>query len=567
MQPRKNSDIPQSSPSLFDYLRDLRVIRALAQVIFVIIFVFSCGFLWNSIYTQLVASNTVPSFESLNRRAGFGINAAQSPEWYSSDSTYYEAFFVGVLNTLQVVSAGLVLATVLGVLLGIFLLSQNWLIRTISRIYVEILRNTPLLVQLIFWYFVFWLGLPDTNVSLPNESVMVVALRYFPYLIALIAVGVYVWRVPSAPSRLFSGFLTGFVLLELAFRFLGDGYPIIIGLAVIGAALIVIARRDDIVPSNYEGMAQGIGAMMLIQFVGHVLLDGMGAVGLLENSRFVFGEVVPLLVLGPNLFAFPLITPTASFTLFLIATVIGLIIAVGLYIRWGGIIEKTGRDIPRTVYGLLIIAGFMLVGWIIATSPVSDDTQITIGEGENEQTLALSQVIEEELLEPEELAVYRTAEPLLIQAPTLNRFGTRVQVGNNLSPNYVALLVGLVIYTSAFIGEIVRAGIQAVPYGQIEAARALGLSTAQTLRMIVLPQALRVIIPPMGNQYLNLSKNSSLATAIAFSDTYQVGQTIMNQSGQSITGFALILAVYLTLSLLISLVMNFVNSRFQLVTR
>jgi general L-amino acid transport system permease protein len=131
----------------------------------------------------------------------------------------------------------------------------------------------------------------------------------------------------------------------------------------------------------------------------------------------------------------------------------------------------------------------------------------------------------------------------------------------------MALLLGLVVYTSSFIAEIVRAGIQAVSYGQIEAARALGLSQAQVLRMVVLPQALRVIIPPLGNQYLNLSKNSSLGIGIGFAEIFGVSSTIMNQSGQTITGFTIVMLSYLALSLTISAVMNWVNSRFQLVTR
>ena len=547
-----------------DYLSDLRVIRAIAQIAFVIVIVFTVAYLWNSVYTQLVAINATPSFDFLERRAGFGIN--QSPEWYSSNSTYGEAFVVGVVNTLQVVWIGLVLATVMGVLLGIFLLSQNWLVRNISRVYVEILRDTPLLVQLIFWYFVFWLGLPNSNVSFPNESVMIVALRYFPYLIAIIGSIIYTSRF-LAPNRFFNGILTGFVLAELAFWLGNDSYLVIVGLAIVGALALVMAQRGGIFPKGYDGLAQGIGVMLIVQLVGHVILDALGSAGVLENSRIVYGEVLPLLVLGPNLFAMPNFATTPNFFTFGIILAVGLLIAVASYIYWGGVIERTGRNIPRSLNAIAIIALAAVIGWFVASGTISEDYQVTIGDGEAEQTLPLSQVREEGLLDDAELAIYNTEQPFLVQPPQLNRFGTRVQVGNSLSPNYVALLVGLVVYTSAFIGEIVRAGIQAVPWGQVEAARALGLSTPQTLRMIVLPQALRVIIPPLGNQYLNLSKNSSLATAIAFSDTYQVGQTIMNQSGQSITGFFLILVVYLTLSLIISLIMNYINSRFQLVTR
>jgi len=124
-----------------------------------------------------------------------------------------------------------------------------------------------------------------------------------------------------------------------------------------------------------------------------------------------------------------------------------------------------------------------------------------------------------------------------------------------------------VVYTSAFIAEIVRAGIQAVPGGQVEASKAVGLSQSDMLRLIVLPQALRVIIPPMGNQYLNFAKNSSLAIAVSYTDIFQVTNTIINQSGQSVTGIIMVMLAYLFISLVISFMMNFINQRFQLVTR
>ena len=132
---------------------------------------------------------------------------------------------------------------------------------------------------------------------------------------------------------------------------------------------------------------------------------------------------------------------------------------------------------------------------------------------------------------------------------------------------YLAVFLGLVIYTSAFIAEIVRAGIQAVPNGQLEASKAVGLSQSDMLRLIVLPQALRVIIPPMGNQYLNFAKNSSLAIAVSYTDIFQVTNTIINQSGQSVTGIIMVMLAYLFISLVISFMMNLINQRFQLVTR
>ncbi|MEO1287205.1 MAG: ABC transporter permease subunit [Chloroflexota bacterium] len=546
-----------------DYFSDLRAIRVFWQIFFVAVILFVMKFLVLSVYQSLLNNNILPTFDFLFRRAGFGIN--QSPDWYSADSRYGDAFIVGVLNTLQVVSVGLVLATLLGVLLGVFLLSSNWLIKSISRVYVEILRNTPLLLQLIFWYFVFWLSLPSDNITLPNESVLIVALRYFVYLFALIGTLIYVWRF-DAPSRLFNGFLTGFVIAEIAF-FFSDSYFVIVILGLIGIASLVAANRGETVPRNYRGLASGMGAMLVIQLIGHIALDGLATANVIDNARFVFGEVMPIAIFGPNVFALPSIATTPNFLMFAGITLVGIVVAVALYIYWGRVIDRSGADIPRSAYSLGIVLLVAVVAWNIAARPIPDDLQITIGEGDSAETVPLSQVRDEELLDEDELVIYNTEQPMLVQTPQLNRFGSRVLVGSSFSPNFIALLVGLVIYTSAYIGEIVRAGIQAVPWGQVEAARALGLSQTQTLRMIILPQALRVILPPMGNQYLNLSKNSSLATAIAFSDTYQIGQTIMNQSGQSITGFALILAVYLIMSLIISFVMNTVNSRYQLVTR
>jgi general L-amino acid transport system permease protein len=155
--------------------------------------------------------------------------------------------------------------------------------------------------------------------------------------------------------------------------------------------------------------------------------------------------------------------------------------------------------------------------------------------------------------------------PFTLDVPALKGFN--FQGGGTLSPEYFALLLGLVIYTAAYIAEIVRSGIQAVPQGQWEAAGALGLRRGAVLRRIVLPQALRVIVPPMTSQYLNLTKNSSLAVAIGYQDVMSIANTTLNQTGQAIEGIAYIMAVYLTISLSISLFMNWYNARIALVER
>jgi general L-amino acid transport system permease protein len=155
--------------------------------------------------------------------------------------------------------------------------------------------------------------------------------------------------------------------------------------------------------------------------------------------------------------------------------------------------------------------------------------------------------------------------PLDLEAPELHGFN--FQGGGSVSPEFFALLLGLVVYTAAYIAEIVRSGIQAVPLGQWEAAGALGLRRSTVMRQVVLPQALRVIVPPMTSQYLNLTKNSSLAIAIGFQDVVSIANTTMNQTGQAIEGIAYIMAVYLTISLSISLFMNWYNARIALVER
>jgi general L-amino acid transport system permease protein len=157
------------------------------------------------------------------------------------------------------------------------------------------------------------------------------------------------------------------------------------------------------------------------------------------------------------------------------------------------------------------------------------------------------------------------AAPMAFDLPVRERFN--FVGGLSLSPEFTALLVGLVLYTAAFIGEVVRGGIQAVRRGQLEAARALGLSEGDTLRMIVFPQALRIIVPPLTSQYLNLAKNSSLAIAIGYPDLFKVGQTMANQTGQPVPVIILIMGTYLTISLATSLLMNLYNRRVQVLER
>ena len=330
-------------------------------------------------------------FGFLWREAGLPI--AESPIAYAPTDNYGRALLIGVLNTLKVAAIGVVLATLLGTAIGIARLSKNWLLCRLSAIYVEFLRDLPLLLQLLFWYTLLQI--------LPGPRG---ALQPLP--------GVYLSnRGLLFPTLVWEG-----------------AHLAILGLAALGLLLTIVYRR----------------------------------------------------------------------------------IARAAQLR-------DGRHRPVWPVACLLMLAAPAIAWA---------------------------------------ALGRPAE---IDVPTLQGFNFRG--GVLVSPEFFALLFGLVTYTAAFIAEIVRAGILAVSPGQWEAARALGLPTGLILGKIVLPQALRVIVPPLTSQYLNLTKNSSLAVAIGYQDIVSVANTALNQTGQAIEGIAIIMAVYLSISLSISLFMNWFDRR------
>lgn len=467
--------IRRSNPFI-GFLLDPYFLQALTQILVAALVVIAISQLWASILSNLEANNLTPNLAFLNNRAGFDIG--ERPEWYSSNSTYGEAFVVGVINTLRVVSVGLVMTTILGVLAGIALLSTNFLVRNVTAFAVEVLRNTPILVQLIFWYAVVIFSLPDFRAPLgiPGEGVYLFPLRHLVLIIAAIVIVIGgSWRLP--PGR--------------------RSTPILLGL----------------------------GALILLELVGRSL-------GILDNS-LARVEVFPATFVSRRGLAFPELRAMEGFGLWLLFVAIGVAAAIAQWVLLGRETERTGKPFPRVQYGLLAILGAAAVGWLI---------------------------------------VRASGTAPLIYVPPVQRVNASGVVsgydsGVPISPEYLALLLGLVVYTAAFIAEIVRAGILAVPRGQVEAARAMGLKPGQMFSMIILPQAMRVILPPLGSQYLNLAKNSTLAIAIAYADTVAVTTTIMNQSGQSVTGIAMIMVSYLALSLILSLLTNIANYQFRIITR
>ncbi len=367
------------------------------QVLVVGIAVAIVAWLWSNALHNLSVRRISTGFAFLGREAGMPI----ADTWiaYSPKDPYVRAFLVGIVNTLRVAVIGIVLATVLGTLIGIARLSSNWLLSRLAAVYVEVLRDIPLLLQLLFWY-VLMQGLPAArNAWRPIEGVY------------LSNRGLILPSVPIAEANL-----------------------LVIGAIVLGLTALYLLQRRLIAQQMADGRARHIWPWALVLVVGLPALLSW--------------------ILG------------ATWTI----------------------------AIPE-------LRGFNFIG------------------------------------------------------------------GLTLAPEYFALLIALVTYTSAFIAEIVRSGIQAVDKGQWDAAKALGLRRGFVLRHIVLPQALRVIIPPMTSQYLNLTKNSSLAVAVGYQDIVSIANTTLNQTGQAIEAIALIMLVFLTISLGISLFMNWYNARIALVER
>ena len=384
-------------PSAIAPWRDERVLRIAAQVIVVAIVAIVVGLMVRNLLSAMDARGLGFGFSFLGRSAGFDIS--ESAISYSPSDTYARAFLVGVLNTLFVSFVGIILATILGVVVGVARLSPNWLVQRIVGGYIELMRNTPLLVQLFILYFAVFLQLPAVaqSITLPGS-------------VSINQRGVFM----PAP-QLAAGFLAWFAFLAVG----------VVGLVV---ARRVARRRED---------------------AGHAI-HGMRMAG------------------------------------------------------WAWLVAMA------------------IIGWIV-TSPINWDVPV---QGNFNFTGGLS-----------------------------------------LTPEFTALLVGLVLYTAAFIGEVVRGAIQAVRQGQWEAARALGLSEGDTLRRVVFPQALRIIVPPLTSQYLNLVKNSSLAIAIGYPDLFKVGQTMANQTGQPVPVIILVMSTYLAISLATSALMNLYNRRVQVLER
>lgn len=390
---------PANPPRAGSLLSDPKARAWLFQVIAVIAVVAFGWYLFQNTQHNLQQRGILSGFQFLSNSAGFGIS--QHLIDYAESDSYGRVFVIGLLNTLLVSVIGIVLATLLGFVLGIARLSPNWLVRKLATVYIETFRNIPPLLQIFFWYFAVLLPLPGPRQSLGLGDAFFLNNR-----------GLYM----PAPT-LDGGF----------WPFLVAG---VLALSAIGVLARAVRRRR----------------------------------------------------------------------------------------------EATGQGFPLLLTALALLV--LLPG----------------------------------------LSVLLFGKPFVWSVPQLQGFNFRG--GWVVIPELIALTLALTVYTAAFIAENVRAGIQAINHGQTEAARSLGLPPGKTLRLVIVPQALRVIIPPLTSQYLNLAKNSSLAAGIGYPDMVSLfAGTVLNQTGQAIEVIAITMSVYLAISISISILMNVYNKRVALIER
>lgn len=388
---------------LFKFLRSKRIRDVLVQVLFLFAIIAFIAILFYNTATNLEARGIITSAKFLGEVAPFGIGFSPVVDFQLGTSTYFDILLIGIVNTLLVSLAGVFAAALFGFFFGVMRLSRNWLIATIASWYIEVFRNIPLLLQIMFWYFAVYLAvLPE-----PSSSIS------FAQAVFLSKSGV------TVPEIGISSAWRGILYLASL---------------IIAVAFVYILRR-----------------------------------------------------------------------------------------RWQLTQDTTGKQIPKNTLSVIIITAVAIVG-----------------------TLVLN--------------------PFTVTMPEFSRFS--FSVGTTIPLSLFVLWFALSVYTGAFIAETVRSGILAVPHGQSEASDSLCLTHAQSLRLVIIPQSMRVIIPPTISQYLNLAKNSSLAVAIGYEDIVNIFTGVtLNNTGQAVIIVAITLLVYQSISLSTSALMNWYNKRAQIITR
>ena len=493
------------------FYRDATVVKWLAQVLALLLVLFALVFLSTQAQSNLEARDIATGYDFLGTDLGADLGSGIDTD----PDTSGRALWVGMVNTIRLSAGGILLATALGVVVGVGRLSGNWIVRRICSVFVETMRNIPLLVQIILIFVVIaslprvqadqgpihgWLHISNKGVSIPR---------------VFIGDGFYQWMV-----------------------FVGIG----------AAAGWLVMRRQE---RRHDAIGKDTYPVLSLVAV----VAAFGAVGWFLHPAFGWvGAIFEAVAAAIDSLTQPIVQAAVS---------VAAVLAAGLWIRRflarhrtpAGLMKLSDDDYFRIVFaaaGAVLVILFVTIGWPGLSSWI-------INSGRD-----LFEVLGDKFGDG------RTGQPIDAKRPDIEQLGNFPNYGPaglNLIQGLAAVYFGVVLYTAAFIAEVVRSGIQAVPKGQTEAAQALGLRRLTLLRRVVLPQALRVILPPLGNQYLNLTKNTSLAIAIGYSDVVQVGQTVYNQTGKTLEVVSIWMLFYLACSLTISVVVNFFNVRLRIVER
>ncbi len=592
-------------PARIPFWRNVKTIGTFAQIVFAVVMIGLALVLVNNVTSALSRTNIPANFDFMTARAGVPI--AETPIPYSPADPYWKALLIGLLNTLRVALVGVVLATVLGVVIGVMRLSRNFLARQIATGYVELIRNTPLAVQIIFWFTAVLTVIPPLS---SNPLVLPGGV-----LVSNIGIGIP-WLFPTYAFGAWLPWLLGglvamavvWLLMRRRFQRLdrpGRAWPAaVLALVLVAGTGYVIVQRQSQVPD---------GATLdyvLDRGRGTVFRDADG-----DGRRGAGEELIPYAPVRATIaeaqltttttnvfesrrqnystFRFPVIFPgefeDAQAGFVDPADAERFSVHYTNYPSRGIIYEDRngngefdeGEDRSETGTGFSGIRMNLIVTGFSRYAVADRDGQVRLprfeppaGEEAAEAAPAagppgrlfgapVPAAAETATLQLEHELL--AAGPLVLSKPVVAV--ANYDGGLRLSTSYLAILLSLVIYTAAFMAEIVRAGVQAVARGQTEAAKALGLSAGQTFNLIVFPQALRIILPPMISQYLNLTKNSSLAPLAAYGELFAISVIVANQTGASVPVTLLLIAAYVVISLIFAFVLNVVNARIALVER